>query len=105
MKRATVERRKQTRDLYTLDVLITVVPALGSVEPYAHSVSGRTINLSETGICVATDEPLDSAAFALCKISLPFSGTNVPTLMEVRWTQKGVREKSGYYFAGLQFLL
>ncbi len=101
MKQAIAERRKESRDPYTVDVTVTPIPAAGSEMTSPRRVLGRTVNLSATGICVIMDEPLDREALALCKIALPFTQASVPTLMQVRWIRKGV---SGCV-AGLQFLL
>lgn len=105
MGRALAERRLGIRDPYTLDVTVTIVPALEDGESCQHSVSGRTVNLSDNGICIITHEPLNLAALALCKIAFPFSTANVPTLAQVRWTRDTRREHVGEFIAGLQFLL
>jgi len=105
MQAAANERRRGTRGNYTVDVSVTVMPAFDNETSRSRTVLGRTVNLGDAGICIRADEPLESAALVLCKIALPFSHINVPTLMQVRWVHKGIREQAGYYFAGLQFLL
>jgi PilZ domain-containing protein len=104
MKRAIAERREASRDPYTVDVTVTVISALGDEMPFPRCVLGRTVNLSKTGICVITEEPLDRAGLALCKIALPFTQASVPTLMQVRWIRKRASELNEY-LVGLQFLL
>ena len=105
MPEAIAERRGATRELYSLDVTLTLVESDDSQIKSSGSVSGRTINLSDSGICILADGFLNCSALALCKISLPFCDIKVPTLMKIRWSRKAGTEHRQQYVAGLQFLL
>lgn len=98
------ERRRCPRYPHTLDVELTVVPTLESRQRYTRPVHGRVRNVSNAGICLITEQPLQDSSLLRCGVPLPGAPLAVPTLMQVRWTrQTGARFDA--YISGLQFIL
>ena len=99
------ERRRTPRCSLTLDISVQALPALGSKVDHPETVIGRTENLSESGICVLTPKPMETASMLLCNIELPFAAVSVPTLMLVKWTHKSEHNGTQEFESGLQFLI
>jgi hypothetical protein len=104
MKLVHRERRLRPRYAHTLDIELSVVPTLESRHRRSPPVHGRVRNVSSTGICLVTEQPLERSSLLRCAVSLPGAPVAVPTLMQVRWTrQTGVMLDP--YISGLQFIL
>ncbi len=67
-------------------------------------VVGRVQNVSQGGLCVMSPHPMRPSSLVRCDIGLSESPITIPTLMEVRWTQKQKLQAESY-LSGLQFLL
>jgi len=87
-----------------VDIELRAVPQLGARNRRAPpTVHGQTQNVSNSGVCLITDWPLEEASLVRCDVALPYMHLVVPTLMQVRWTREsGVDQRS--YTSGLQFL-
>src|SRR5881628_3832580 len=83
--------------------LIELEVTAASAEPVesARIVRGRTLNVSRGGMCLLTNEPLPSP-FVRCDLQFPNVPVPIPTLMQVRWSQ---REGRNQHLSGLQFVL
>ena len=105
MKSLPPERRRYPRYAHTLDIELTVVPTeLESRQRRAPPVLGRVRNVSNEGICLVTEQPLEDSSLLRCGVSLPGAPVAVPTLMQVRWTRRSGAKRDGY-ISGLQFIL
>ena len=67
------------------------------------SLEGVTENVGRAGVGVLCDRPLPPTSVLRCEFELPGEPVRIPTLMQVRWSDKveGKRQCK----AGLQFLL
>jgi PilZ domain len=66
-------------------------------------VLADTENIGHGGVCVVSDSSIPSNSVLRCEMVVPGSSVGVPTLMQVRWTEKnGDAHK---FRIGLQFLL
>jgi hypothetical protein len=65
-------------------------------------VVGRVQNVSQGGLCLMSRQPLVRSSVIRCDIGVSEIPVGIPTLMQVRWTQK---LQSDSYVTGLQFLL
>ena len=98
------DRRRWPRYTHTLEVELTVVPSLESGQRCTPPVHGRVLNVSNTGINLVTEQPLEDSSLLRCGVLLPGAPVAVPTLMQVRWTlQTGPGSDAN--ISGLQFIL
>jgi hypothetical protein len=82
----------------------TKLTSLGTPQQQPKTViSGRIQNVSQGGACLQSDRPIPVSSLVRCEIVVPGTRAAVPTLMQVRWTQK--TSTNGSYKIGLQFLL
>jgi extracellular factor (EF) 3-hydroxypalmitic acid methyl ester biosynthesis protein len=74
--------------------------------PFPVEVSGRvigkTINLSEGGLCLALEKPMSSARIITTYIDLPFSKTLLKTQGKIIWSYPFAKDNR--YFCGINFL-
>jgi PilZ domain len=98
------ERRRCPRYADILEIELTVVPTLESKQRRTQTLHGRIRNVSNTGICLVTEQPLEGVSLLRCGVPLPGAPVAVPTLMQVRWTRQN-GAKSASYMSGLQFIL
>ena len=98
------ERRRWPRYAHTLEIELTVVPGLESEQRSAPSVRGWIRNVSNAGISLFTEQPLEDSSLQRCGVLLAGTPVAVPTLMQVKWTlQTGTRSHGNV--SGLQFVL
>ena len=67
------------------------------------AVRGRIQNVSQGGACLLGNRSIPASSLVRCEIVVPGTRAAIPTLMQVRWTQK--TSTNGSYKIGLQFLL
>lgn len=93
------ERRISERYGWKTDVIYE--PSIGFSPKKKRS--GKTVNVSQGGVCIKTDKPL--AQSQIVRVRLPFSQAPAmaPTLAEVCWIE-GLKPRKGYW-VGLRFLL
>ncbi len=65
---------------------------------------GRVQNISEGGIGLLSDIPLQPSSFVRCSIVTPDVPVPIPTLMQVRWSVARRDDKSQTYVSGLLFV-
>jgi hypothetical protein len=65
------------------------------------AIRGRIQNISRGGICIVSKHMIMEPALIRCEIAVSGTGAAIPTLMQVRWTE---RSTDGYKI-GLQFVL
>ena len=104
MKLLHCERRRCPRYADVLEIELTVVPTLESRQRRTPPLHGRVQNVSNAGMCLVTEQPLEGASLLRCGVPLPGAPVAVPTLMQVRWTRQN-GAKSASYMSGLQFIL
>ena len=80
------------------------MPTLESGQHRKPPVHGRVRNVSNAGICLVTEQPLEDSSLLRCGVPLPGAPVAVPTLMQVRWTRQSGGRHDGY-ISGLQFIL
>jgi hypothetical protein len=99
----STERRSFARYPASIELrasLLTRVEVSGGAEL---SILGNTDNISRGGVCVISDRTIPCNSVLRCEMVVPGSSVGVPTLMQVRWAEKGQDERR--YRVGLQFLL
>ena len=67
------------------------------------AIRGQIENIGRGGICVLTERLIPISSLVRCEIGLSRIRVAIPTLMQVRWSQKSA--SSGRHRIGLQFLL
>jgi PilZ domain-containing protein len=67
------------------------------------AIRGRIQNVSEGGACLLGNHSIPASSLVRCEIIVPGTRAAIPTLVQVRWTQK--TSTNGSYKIGLQFLL
>jgi hypothetical protein len=99
------DRRRETRFPHSFEVRVRELPQLGTVQdPEIGVVPGRIQNISQGGVCLVTSIPVETSAVLRCEIAMDDVPLHVPTLMQVRWTQKySVVPES--FISGLESLL
>lgn len=71
------------------------------VEPRAFQDDGKTVNISVSGISIATEVALRKGDYLKVELSLPGSGRATRALAEVMWS----RLEDGLKMAGIRFLI
>jgi PilZ domain len=66
-------------------------------------INGRIQNISQGGACLQSNELIPESSLVRCAIIIPGTRAAIPTLMQVRWTQRN--STNGKYRIALQFLL
>jgi hypothetical protein len=66
-------------------------------------IRGRIQNLSQGGVCFLSNRSIPVSSLVLCEIVVSGTRVAIPTLMQVRWTERN--PTSGRTNIGLQFLL
>lgn len=97
------DRRQHARYPLTRDLKIQVLPLLRSSGKKGVEIQGRVQNIGAGGLCLTTNQSLDVYRPVLCDIPLSAVPVKIPTLMEVRWTQKN--STGDRFRIGLQFFL
>jgi c-di-GMP-binding flagellar brake protein YcgR len=67
------------------------------------AIRGRIQNISQGGVCLLSNRSIPDSSLLRCEIAVSGTRTAIPTLMQVRWTQRN--STSGRSKVGLQFLL
>jgi hypothetical protein len=99
------DRRYQTRPLQTPEILVRLLPQLGSGNATKFSsMPGRVHKIGEGSVCIVTSCPLERFALVRCEIPVGDVSMNVPTLMQVRWSKKQKLQTESY-LSELSFLL
>lgn len=98
-----VEKRGHPRYRLTREVRARELSLLGSPKIRTGWLRGRIQNISRGGLCLLTHQGMKVSRLCLCEIRFPKIPVSIPTLLQVRWTQKSAKGAS--YRAGLQFLL
>jgi hypothetical protein len=105
VRHAERERRRWTRFPQILDIHLWALPPVSSRTPKKNGdVVGRIQNISKTGICIVTEQPLEKSAVVRCELTLFDVPVVVPTILEVRWTRKQ-KVQQARYLSGLEYLI
>ena len=102
-ERKDQERRDSPRYLQSCELRGKRVSLLGSPIENRGEFRGRIQNISRGGFCLLTDQLMVVSCLIRCEVFFPEIPIAIPTLMQVRWTQKN--SKQHRYLIGLQFLL
>jgi hypothetical protein len=98
------ERRHHPRFLHDIELRGVQLVALEVPRQEPKTViNGRIQNISHGGACLQTDQPIPVSSLVRCEIIIPGTLAAIPTLMQVRWTQRD--STNGKYKIALQFLL
>ena len=96
------ERRRQQRFRRQIELRAKQLTSLGLPRREPDSaIQGQIQNIGVGGICFLSKRPVAESSLVRCEIAVSGTGATIPTLMQVRWTQKST---NGYEM-GLQFLL
>jgi len=106
VKRASQsDRRHDVRLPQSLEVLVSELPELGSVEKHeVCTVKGRLQNISQHGVCLVTSFPIEKASVLRCEIPIGDAPVRIATLMQVRWTRRQIATPESF-ISGLEALL
>jgi c-di-GMP-binding flagellar brake protein YcgR len=69
----------------------------------SRDLHGRVADISAGGLCLLTDDEADLAGPVRGEIVVPQLSVGIPTLLQVRWTQRDPGSQT--YRVGLQFLV
>lgn len=99
------DRRREKRYPQNTDVLIMELPGCDDTKfRSAPSIPGRIQNISGSGLCLVTFQPVRPLAIIRCELPVCDLGIRIPTLMHVRWTRR--QSQTGEeYISGLEALL
>ena len=98
------ERRQHARFPQVLEVHARSLLSCQATAAPAREFDGRIHNLSNGGVCILSQYPLQAATFLCCDLPVFDVPVSIPTLMQVRWTAKR-GNKSPSYVSGLQFVV
>ena len=98
-----VHTRESPRFPHAIELRVGLLTRADILEEPKLLLDGVTENVGRGGVCVLTDQALPQNSVVRCELSLAEISMNIPTLMQVRWTQR-IEGKSKYR-AGLQFLI
>jgi hypothetical protein len=71
------------------------------LEPKALKSDGKSVNISVSGVSIATEKPLHKGDYLKVELSLPGSGRATRALAEVMWA----RAENGSNLSGIRFLI
>ena len=99
------DRRREKRYPQNIDVLVRELPGCDDTDVGSASTKpGRVQNVSGSGLCLLTFQPVRPLAIVRCEFPVCDSGVRLPTLMHVRWTRLQSEDLGGY-ISGLEALL
>jgi PilZ domain len=99
------DRRINARFPQSLEAVVRPLPQLGSSRKLRiAAVPARIQNISEGGICLVTQRPLEEFSVLRCEIAIGDVPMRIATLMQVRWTRRQNMQPESY-LSGLAFLL
>jgi hypothetical protein len=77
------------------------------IEPTPNRSRAAAINVSDSGLCLLVNEPIQEADIIRVDLPLADVATTSPTLAEVKWVKQvpWSSQDAPQYFAGIQFLL
>jgi hypothetical protein len=98
------ERRHHPRFRRGLALRWRPLPSLGVPRGEAKAaVRGRIENISQGGLCLLSKRSIPESSLVRCEIAVPGTRAAIPTLTQVRWTERASTNHG--YKIGLQFLL
>jgi hypothetical protein len=74
----------------------------GDVMTPSFKITAEVLNISEGGMCVVTEIPVEAASVLQCEMKLPGVGIRIPTVMQVTWVAVGDGDK---YVMGLRYVI
>ncbi len=99
------ERRQHERYPQVLEVHARTLLSDQTASAPLKEFDGRIHNLSNGGVCILSQYPLQAATFLCCDLPVVDAPISVPTLMQVRWTAKHGNKSASYNISGLQFVV
>jgi len=96
-------QRRHLRFLCNLELRGRKLAPLGNPQEAETIIRGEIQNISQGGICVLSTRPIPTSSLIRCAIEVSETRAAIPTLTQVRWTQK--TSNNGRCKIGLQFLL
>ena len=99
------ERRQGDRFPQSFVVALRELPRIGADDsPDTKTISGRALNLSDTGICLVTSAPISRFSLVRCEIEIGTPQQKIATLMQVRWVHAHTSSDDSF-MSGLQAIL
>jgi PilZ domain len=80
------------------------LPATQAEDASPIEFTGRIQNISEGGISLLSECPLEPTTFIRCSILSPDIPVPIPTLMQVRWSVVRRDHETQSYLSGLLFV-
>jgi len=97
------ERRRTPRFPWVVDIKGNVLSVDEISKDFPESLKGVTKDIGAGGVAILTDQALPSNAVLRCEFAVPSSPAVIPTLMQVRWSERVEGER--HCKLGLRFLL
>ena len=118
LDQASEGRRQYARYPLSQTVAFELSAPLTLQETHPEEAAGDTQNVSEGGLCLITERPLEESQIIKIKLPIPNVVATTPTLAEVRWVKSAqpshrqqtaarqtITGQSGdHYLVGLRFL-
>ena len=98
------ERRQHVRFPQSLEVHGRSLRPIHAADSDAGEFVGRIQNISEGGITLLTELPLEPSSFVRCNIIAPDVPVAIPSLMQIRWSVVRRDHGTQSYLSGLQFV-
>jgi hypothetical protein len=99
------ERRQEARFPQSFGVALRELPRIGSADSAeTKTISGRALNLSDTGLCLVTSAPVGRFSLVRCEIEIGNPRQKIATLMQVRWIHAPASADDSF-MSGLQAIL
>ena len=97
------DRRHSPRFPWVVEIRGSLLSPLRIAEEVPVSLEAVTENIGTGGVGIVTDQPLAPNAVLRCEFDVPGSPSLIPTLMQVRWSDRSAGE--GARKIGLKFLV
>jgi len=94
------DQRKHARVSWKAQMVAQELPS--DVTSPSFKIAAEVINISEGGMCVVTELPMEAATVLQCEMKLPGVGIRIPTVMQVTWVAIGDGDK---YVLGLRYVI
>jgi PilZ domain len=88
LDQASEGRRQHERYPLSQTVAFELSAPLTLHEPHPEEAAGDTKNVSEGGLCLITERPLEESQIIKVKLPIPNVVATTPTLAEVRWVKR-----------------
>ncbi len=94
------DQRKHDRVSWRAQMVAQELPSDSTLPSF--KIAAEVVNISEGGMCVITELPIQAASVLQCEMKLPGVGIRIPTVMQVAWAAIG---DGGKFVLGLRYVI